>query len=330
MDGGLPVHGEQETVDQFLDRWLRDSVARSVRPKTHASYADLVRLHISPAIGRVKLHRLEPRHVEELMRDRLEAGLSPRTVQYIRAVLRRALGQAMRWGLLSRNVAALVDGPRVPKRELRPLTPTEVREFLEQVRGDRLEALFVLALSTGLRQGELLGLRWSDVDLDGGTLRVSKALQRVAGTLQFVEPKSRSSHRVLALPAAAQAALRTHRVRQAEERLASGALWGGEDARWLDADLVFTTAMGTAIDARNLTRAFHRQLEEAGLPSIRFHDLRHSHASMLLAQGVHPRVMMETLGHSNISVTMDIYAHVMPEAKRDVADRVDLLLRGAG
>jgi integrase len=203
-----------------------------------------------------------------------------------------------------------------------PLTPEQARLFLGSVRGDRLEALYTVGLALGLRQGEILGLRWSDVDLDGGELRVAQALQRVNGRLQFVEPKSITSRRTVRLPNTVIRALRSHRVRQLEERLLA-------PDRWEKSDLVFTTSFGSPLDGRSVTRRFQAALEKAGLPRLRFHDLRHTAASIMLAQGISPRVVMETLGHSQISLTMNTYSHVMPSLKRDAAERMDAALSGS-
>lgn len=315
---GLPVAVERQTVAQFLTRWLDDVVKPTTRPKTHASYAQLVRLYIAPALGRHQLATLEPQHVQALLNAKLQDGLSPRTVLHIRAVLRRALGQALKWGLVRRNVATLIDPPRAHRVEIRPLTPEQGRALLEAARGDRLEALYRVALSLGLRLGEALGLRWVDIDLEAGTLRVAQALQRVGGRLSFTEPKSAQSRRRLPLPEALARALTVHRARQRAERLRAGAAWH-------EHGLVFASTVGTPLEPRNVTRSFKALLTRAGLPDVRFHDLRHSCASLLAAQGHHPRLIMETLGHSQISLTMNTYAHVFPEAQRAAAATMDAL-----
>ncbi len=322
--GDLPIR-ERQTVGQFLERWLTDVVKPGVRPRTHQSYAQLVRLHLKPALGHHQLTKLTPQHVQALLNAKLAAGLSPRTVQYLRAVLRRALGQALKWGLVARNVATLFDPPRSVRHENRPLTADEARRFLAAARGDRLEALYAVAVALGLRQGEILGLRWPDIDLDAQVLTVRFAIQRVDGTWQLVEPKTRRSQRAIAIPPLIIAQLRQHRARQLEERLLAG-------ARWQDWDLVFPSTVGTPIDPRNLTKRYKALLQRAELPAIRFHDLRHSCASLLVAQGLHMRVVMETLGHSQIGLTMNTYAHIMPDLQRQAADLMEGLLgeaRGA-
>lgn len=210
---------------------------------------------------------------------------------------------------------------RVPRYELTPLDPAQARRLLDVIRGDRLEALYTVALAVGLRQGEALGLRWEDVDLDAGMMNVRHALQRVDGRLVLVEPKSHTSRRTIALPAGTVAALREHRRRQLEERVLAG-------RRWQDQDLTFTTTIGTPLDGTAVTKRFQRLLAYAGLPRQRFHDLRHACASLLLAQGVHPRVVMEVLGHSQISLTMNTYSHVIPALQREAADRMEALLAG--
>ncbi len=283
-----------------------------------------MRLYLTPALGRHQLAKLQPEHVQTLMNQMLEAGgkdgqgLSPRTVQRARAVLRRALNQALKWGMVPRNVATLVDPPRSRTPRFTTLRPEQGRVLLDAARGDRFEALYRVALSLGLRQGEALGLRWEDVELQAGTLRVAVALQRFDGKLQLVEPKTDRSRRVLSVPTALVSALKAHRARQLQERLLAG-------DRWRDSGLVFTSRIGTPLEPRNVTRAYKALLTRAGLPDIRFHDLRHSCASLLVAQGLHPRVVMETLGHSQISLTMNTYAHVLADVQREAAVTMDRL-----
>jgi integrase len=262
------------------------------------SYASVVRVHLAPGLGQLPLARLTPQHVQALLNAKSASGLSPRTVGYLRAVLRQALRQAERWGMVTRNVARLAEPPRVPHREVSPLSAEEARRFLEAIRGDRLEALYLVALGVGLRQGEILGLAWSDVDLDSSTLTVRHALQRIDGALVLVEPKSATSRRVIALPALVRDAFRAHRIRQRTERLLAGSRWH-DDPR----GLAFTTTVGTPMDGIAVTRRFQTVLRDAA-----------------------PRVVMETLGHSQISLTLNTYSHVIPALGRAAADQMDAVL----
>ncbi len=318
---GLPSPGARLTTGAYLDHWLRDAVRPSVRSRTYASYAGVVRVHLDPGLGHVPLARLTPQQVQAFLNAKFAGGLAPRTVAYVRAVLRQALGQAERWGLVTRNVARLAEPPRVPQREIRPLTPDQVRLFLEAIHGDRAEALYLVAVGVGLRQGEILGLAWTDIDFERSTITVRQALQRVDGRLELVEPKSVTSRRVVAVPTIVLDGLRVHRTRQREDRLLAGSRWQ-DDPR----DLVFRTTVGTPMDGIAVTRRFQARLAVAGLPRQRFHDLRHACASLLLAQGVPARVVMETLGHSQISLTLNTYSHVIPALGRAAAEQMDAIL----
>lgn len=317
---GLPLVAERQTVAQYLEGWL-ESARPSLRPGSWERYEQLTRLHINPVLGNVRLARLAPEHLQRLYSGCLEAGLSAGSVRQLHAVLRRALGQAARWSLVARNVATLVTPPRRSRQEMTAFGPEQVRTLLEAAAGDRLEALYVLAITTGMRQGEILGLRWRDVDLDDGYVQVKATLQRTEGVFVFAEPKTASSRRQIALTDGAVAALKHHRVAQAEERLRLRRAWE-------DNDLVFANEVGRPIAASNLrNRSFWPLLAGAGLPRIRFHDLRHTAATLMLGQGVHPKVVSEMLGHSQISITLDLYSHVTPTMQRQAAEAMDSALR---
>jgi integrase len=315
----LPMASDRQTVGQYLHHWLVDSHKATIRAKTFATYSYIVNSHLIPGLGRIVLSRLSPQQLQQFMNAKLEEGLSARTVHHCHAVLRTALEEAVRWGLVGRNVAKLVKPPRPKRSDIQPLDPEQVRKLLETIRGHRLEALFTVALAVGLREGEALGLRWQDVDLDAGRISVRIALQRISGKLQFEEVKSATSRRHITLPLIAVEALRAHYLRQQQEQELLG-------ERWPNTGLVFTSTRGTPLEPRNAVRLFQRMLQKAGLPHKRFYDLRHTCATLLLVQGVHPRVVMEILGHSQISLTMNTYSHVSPTLQREAASRMDDVL----
>jgi integrase len=316
-----PIPSQREKLGPFLRRWLDEVAQPTLRASTYASYDDILVAHLIPGLGHIAIAKLTPAEVQAFLNRKSESGLSPRRVQYIHAVLRRALVTAERWGMVTRNVAKLVDPPRVPKHEIRPLTPEQARRLLEAAEDDRHRALYVTALGTGLRQGELLGLRWEDVDLDAGRLRVRHSLANVGGTLTLLEPKTDRSRRFVMLPDSVTAALRAHRTRQRMERLVAG-------SRWVDSGHVFTTLHGTPYHAATITRAFKAALTRAGLPACRFHDLRHAAATFLLAQGFTLEDVKNLLGHSSIVLTSNTYGHVLEQRQRAVARGMDAVLGG--
>ncbi len=272
-------------------------------------------------LGRVQLTKLTPQHLQRLYAARLAAGVSAQSVVHLHRMLHRALSQALKWGLVGRNVAALVDPPRVERPEFEPLTAQEAGRLLDVANGDRLEALYVLALTTGLRRGELLGLRWQDVDLDARVLHVRRSLQiDENGKWRSGDPKTKRSRRPVLLVDMAVDALKRHRHRQDQEKDTAGELWK-------DPKLVFANTVGGPIWGEDLLkRCFYPILERAGIRRIRFHDLRHSTATLLLACGIHPKIVSEILGHSRISITLDLYTHVSEDMQREAVDRLQELL----
>lgn len=316
--GRLPAR-RAPTVAEFLRSWLESSVKPRVRPLTYAGYKVNVEKHLVPILGKIPLDQLTPQHVQDMINGRLAAGLSGKSVAYIHQVLRTALGLAVRWDLAPRNVARLVDRPRIERPPIQPLSPYEARKFMRAIRGHRLEALFSVALALGLRQGEALGLRWQDVDFGANTLQVNHQLQRIEGQLTLVPPKTPKSRRTLVMPTTTAERLREHQKRQVAEKL-----WAG--AKWHDSDLIFANRVGGPTQARHVITQFHDALAGAGIRSVRFHDLRHSCATLLLVQGVSPRVVMEVLGHSEIALTMNAYSHVIPELQREAAQKMQAIL----
>ena len=316
-----PIPDKRQKLGPFLRRWL-DEVARpTLRASTYDSYDDILRLHLIPDLGRIAITKLTPDDVQAFLNAKLASGLSPRRVQYVHAVLRRALVTAERWGLVARNVARLVDPPRVPKHEIRPLTPEEADRLIEASADDRYRALWVTAIGTGLRQGELLALFWDDVDIEVRRLRVRHTLARLDGKLVLLEPKTERSRRSIVIPEVVVAALRAHRTRQRMERLVAG-------SRWRDSGHVFATTIGTPIEAAAVTRAFRKALARAGLPHSRFHDLRHAAATFLLAQGFTLEDVKNLLGHSSIVLTSNTYGHVLEQRQHQVARGMDAVLGG--
>jgi integrase len=303
---GYTFDTENMSVGEYLDRWLNDSDRGSVRPSTYERHEQIVRLHLKPALGRVKLSKLTPAHVQGLYRDKLDSGLSPATVQKIHTVLHKALAQALKWNMIARNAADAVKAPRPAPEEMHPLSPNEARKLIEAVRGDTLEALYVLAVHTGMRQGELLALKWEDVDLNEEVIRIRRTLVRSGGRISLGEPKTKGSRRTVYLTGAAVEALKTHLEQQLEDIERLGDLYR-------DHGLVFTSGVGTLINPTNLRRrSFAPLLQRAGLPQIRFHDLRHTCATSLLSRNVHPKYVQELLGHATVAITLDTYSHMIP------------------
>ena len=313
---GLPLTPERLTVGIWLDRWLSDVAAPSVRPSTLKSYQDAVRLHIRPALGHRKLKQLQPADVRGFEHDLTLGGLQASTVGRIHTVLRAALSAAERDGLLPRNVAKLVRPPRAVRAVRKPFTPDEAKRFIETCKEERLGALFVLSLTAGLREGEALALHWSDVNLGDRRLSVRYTLDR-HGELR--EPKSDKSRRTLPMLPTAVEALRAHRTRQLEERLGAG-------EHWQDHDLVFSTHQGRPLGARNVLREFHRVLEKHGYRHQRLHDLRHACASLLAASGVPLRTVSEILGHSSYQLTANLYQHMYDSVTEQAAHQLEEFL----
>lgn len=280
-----------------------------------------VRRHIKPVLGHVRLAKLSPAQVQALINAKLDEGLSPRTVQYVRATLRAALSTAVRWGPVVRNVAIPVNTVAIDREPVRPFSRDEAHQVLQAAASHRLAAFFTVAMAVGLRPSEALALTWDDLDLDAGIVHVRRALdRRGANDFQFKATKSRRSRRTIPLPEVCVQALVQHRRRQVQERLTAG-------SAWKDHGLVFTTRTGGPLDRTQVSRQFSTLLDRAGVEHRRLYDCRHTAASLLLAQGMAPRVVMETLGHSSYALTMETYTHVMPEVMRDAANAMDRALR---
>lgn len=314
--GVLIVTDSRQTLGAYLSTWLNTTKA-AIRPRTWQRYEQYVRVHIVPSLGTVSLAKLTPQQVQALYTAKLAEGLSTTTVNHLHQVLHRALDTALRLDLVVRNVCERIDPPRMRHHEMTTLSEEQAHTLLVAAEGDRFETLYVLALATGMRQGELLALRWRDVDLEGGTLQVRATLQNTATGFVFAEPKTAHSRRRIALSRTAIAALKRHRLRQAEERLRLGPAWH-------EMDLVFPNSIGKPMDGLHLLqRNFYPLLEKAGLPRMRFHDLRHTAATLLLGRGINPKIVSEMLGHSQVGITLDLYSHVTPHMQQQAADAID-------
>lgn len=318
--GGLPT-ATKMPLREHIDRWL-EAVEHSVRPATFRRYSDVMRRHVLPTLGAVPLTRLGAPHLQRLYAERLESGLSPTTVHHIHVTFHTALKQAVRWNLIDRNPTELV----APPRRAQPETHTWSLEQSQRVlaTGDQTElgALWRLALLTGMRRGEILGLKREDIDFQSGTLSVRRTLSRgKVGRWELGQPKTAAGRRSIALPADSVDALKGHRAKQAEERLRLGPLWE-------DHGFVFTGRTGAPLHVNSLDAQFRKLIEASGVPKIRFHDLRHTSATLMLLIGVHPKVVQERLGHSDISMTMNRYSHVTPGMQQRAADNLSSALSG--
>lgn len=314
---GMLVPAGKLTVKQFLDGWLED-VKVQKRDRTHQSYSDMIRLHLEPELGTIRLTELQPQHLQRLYR-KLSKDLSKRTVYYVHSILHHALRRAVLQGLVPRNVADAVEVTSPRPTRGKPWTAEQARAFLDGVEGHRFAPIYRLALTTGMREGELLGLHWADVNLEQGELHVEHALQRIKGKgLVLVQPKTDQSRRTIALAESAVTALCEHQRRQAEEKHLVG-------SGWQETGFVFTTSRGTPVEPRNLIRHFKETVRRLALPDIRFHDLRYTVATLLLEEGVNPKDVQALLGHRSITVTLDIYSHVTPITRRRAANKMDQL-----
>jgi integrase len=313
---GVLATGPQQTLKQYLEYWLEDVYKVYARLTTYRNCRIIVQKHLIPGLGHIKLQKLTAQQVQSFYAKKLKSGTTPSRIKNIHATLHTALNHARHTRLVSLNVCSGLELPRQEKQEKQPLSPEQARLLLQRVREHWLEGVLILALATGMREGELLGLRWSEVDLDKGVLRVARTVTYITG-YGFVEgePKTAKGKRKIMLPQFVIDTLKRHRVKQLEKRLAAG-------TAWIDRDLVFPDDDGDFLISETLVRRFHKLLKEIGLPRIRFHDLRHSAATLFLAMGVPAKVVQELLGHSNISITMDVYSHVLPSMQKDAMDKM--------
>jgi integrase len=326
-DGRVVTSGQQRLGD-WLEDWLT-AVGPSLRPTTRDLYIMAVRIWVVPRIGALRLQQVTPLVLQELYKELGESGrrggaegLGPRSVRLAHQVLRQSLAKAVDWDLIRYNpAAAVLELPRLNPKAMRTWTVAEARHFLAATADERFGPLWMVMISTGLRRGEALGLRWKDLDVVSGRLAVVQTLVVGSNRPYLSEPKTASGRRVVRLQPESVAALERHRLRQAKDRLVSG-------PEWVDNDLVFTTATGGPLHPNNIVRAFNKAIERAGVPHIRIHDLRHTAATLALREGVHPKLVQEMLGHANVAITLDLYSHATEDMHQEAADRIGRVLFG--
>jgi len=318
LEDGLPQLEGRQTVQQFLASWLL-SIKPTMEHGAWRRHEEFVRLHIVPFLGQTNMIQVTPQQIQALYADRLASGLSSTTVRYIHKTLHKAFKDAERLRVVARNVTTLVNVPRIAETVIHPLSADEARRLLHVANAERLFAFYGLALASGMRESELLGLQWGEVDFDNHLVRVRWQLQREEGRWVWKSPKTKRSRRQIALAASTIEVLRRHKEAQDRER----AQLAGE---WEDHELVFCTRRGRPLSSRNVYRRYKELLKKGGLPDIRFHDLRHTAATLLLAGKVNPKVVSEMLGHASVVITLDIYSHVLPDMQHDAAAILDRVL----
>ena len=327
LNGGTYLEPNKTTVAQFLDQWL-DDIRSKVAPRTHERYAEIARKNLAPLLGGVIITKLQPMQISKAYGKALAngrrdgtGGLSPRTVHHMHRVLKQAMAQAVRWQLIVRNPLDAVDPPKVERQRLDTYDVAQTAELLDAMRGTPMFIPTVLAVLCGLRRGEIAALRWRSVDFAAGQIAIVESVEQMNGGIRCKEPKSGKA-RTVALSATVADELRAHRIQQAQKFLRLG-------IGFSDDSFVVTQADGRGMQPTFITHEWVRQIRNTALPRLRFHDLRHAHATHLLSSGVHPKVASERLGHSKVGITLDLYSHVMPGMQEDAAARVDDAIRVA-
>jgi integrase len=320
LDNGTFMKPGKTTLAEYLERWLQDYVKPNLSPRGFERYQGIIAKHLIPDFGSMTLTQLKPEHLQKHYTARLNGGLSARTIRYHHAVIHKALQTAVKWGLVGRNVADGVDVPRIHPNEMQTWDEDDVTSFLEVAKGSPYYALFYTALFTGMRRSELLALRWQDIDFIFSQIYVNRSLHHLKdGSYVFTEPKSARSRRTIALSPLAILALKEHREKQALERAMLG-------IPLKDDDLVFSTLEGKPLRPNTITRSWTMLAPRAGVKVIRLHDARHTHASLMLKQGIHPKIVQERLGHASIQMTLDTYSHVAPGLQQAAAESFDKMV----
>lgn len=323
VDNGDFVSKQSETVSEFLHRWLESYVTTNTSVRTQEGYREKVKGYIVPYLGNVGLQTLKAQQIDELYSVMLGRGLSARTVLHTHRILRQALKHAVKWGLLQKNVADNATPPRPERKNIHMWDPETIAKFLKEANESRYSDQYQLAILSGLRRSELMGLRWQNVDLEAGRISIVETLQRISGKgLVQGQPKTPRSRRSVALAPDAVGLLHSVRGRQIEQRIAAG-------SAWKNTGFVFTQLDGAPVDPELVTHDFANIVRKVGLPHLTFHGLRHAYASLMVLSGASPKVVSDRLGHSSIAVTMDIYCHLFPGMQEQAALGVENVLASA-
>ena len=322
LNRGEYIEPTKMTVKEFLEMWLEDEVKPNRKVSTYDIYHSVITNHLIPGIGNIPLHQLGPIHIHQLMKSLSNKDISSTTAKYSVRTLKVALNWAVKMQLIPKNPAANIRiSTRSTGSEMKVWTDEEVNRFLQAAKGSKFYPTFYLAITTGMRMGELLGLKWTDIDFDRGTISIRRTLQRTSAGLQLIEQtKTAKSRRLISISPSTVEVLKKHRVEQKKEMIQ----YNYRDVY----DLVFTSRTGKPVEPRNLREYFSLITKKAELPPIRFHDLRHTHATLLLKQGIHPKIVSERLGHSSISMTLDTYSHVIPSMQKEAAEMFDQIIAG--
>lgn len=315
---GTLAKSTQQKLGEYLDQWLEMVHKQKIRVSSYVQYRMALDRHIIPLLGNIQLQKLTPQDIQNLYARKQKEGLRPASILIMHTVLHSSLANALKWNLVSRNVATLVTVPRPEPSPAHGLSVEEARQLVSTIQGHRFEAIFMLALTTGMRRGELFGLRWSDIDMERSILYVRRTANRYGKGVGVVEndPKTKTSHRQVMLSEPALKALKRHKVQQEQEKQAMG-------NKWKNRNLVFCGKYGDFLIADTLRRNLNKVLQDAGLPHIRFHDLRHSAATVMLTMGVHPKIVQEMLGHSTIAMTIDTYSHLVPSMQQEAINKIN-------
>jgi integrase len=307
-------------LKDFLLDWLDNSAKQKLRTSTYENHRIVIEKQIIPSLGNIKLSEIKPIQIQKFYNDKVDAGLSADYVRYMHSILRKSFNHAVRWDMLTKNVVEVVEPPKLVDKDFTTWNTSEIAKFLSITEGHHYHIVYVLAVYTGMRQGEILGLRWKDCDFVNGKISVRQNLSRTKAGLIFQEPKTKNSKRQIGISQFVIESLKKHKREQNENKLFLG-------RAYQDLDLVCATEEGKPLSPRNVLRNLKNNIKKANVPVLRFHDLRHTHATLMLKQGVHPKIVSERLGHSKISVTLDRYSHVLPDMQKDAADNFEKAMK---